>query len=58
LSENQKKTTIQVSDPMLLKVGITQIPVTGPDPVNVTTHPVNSEKAHSRNPYSEKKASQ
>lgn len=58
MSKNQKKTTIQVTDPMLLKIGITQIPVVGPDPVNVTTHPLNSAKTHSRNPYSEKKVSQ
>lgn len=53
-----KKTVIKVSDPVLLGIGITQIPVTGRDPVNVKTSPLNMAKARSVNPYSEKKASQ
>jgi hypothetical protein len=51
MSENQRKKEIVVTDYVLNKINITRIPITYPDPVNVTTHPVNSEKAHSRNPY-------
>jgi hypothetical protein len=34
-----------------------KIPLTTPDRVNITTHPMNSEKARARYPLSEKKVS-
>ena len=57
MSENQKKTVIQVTDPMLLKIGVTRIPITTPSPSNIQTFPVDGAQARSRNPYSEKRVS-